>query len=194
MKRSALALLLLPAMANAGWSSPDFSTFKAEGTGLFTGHATLAKGTRPLTLSFDNACWQPTEAVKLNEMLSLKPCEGTPPQWRLFREGDYQMRIDTRSGTPTLMLTVQSVTDKPVTDVTRQCPKWDGKPLTLDVTNTFPEGSVVRDFYSKQTAMVQQGKITLQPAANSNGLLLLERAETEKTAPLAGKTPPFISS
>ncbi|VDZ87033.1 periplasmic alpha-amylase [Lelliottia amnigena] len=103
---------------------PDFSTFKAEGTGLFTGHATLAKGTRPLTLSFDNACWQPTEAVKLNEMLSLKPCEGTPPQWRLFREGDYQMRIDTRSGTPTLMLTVQSVTDKPVTDVTRQCPKW----------------------------------------------------------------------
>lgn len=185
MKRSALALLLLPAMANAGWSSPDFSTFKAEGTGLFTGHATLAKGTRPLTLSFDNACWQPTEAVKLNEMLSLKPCEGTPPQWRLFREGDYQMRIDTRSGTPTLMLTVQSVTDKPVTDVTRQCPKWDGKPLTLDVTNTFPEGSVVRDFYSKQTAMVQQGKITLQPAANSNGLLLLERAETEKTAPFS---------
>ena len=30
----------------------------------------------------------------------------------------------------------------------RQCPKWDGKPLTLDVGQTFAEGSQVRDFYS----------------------------------------------
>lgn len=29
------------------------------------------------------------------------------------------------------------------------------------------------------------GKITLQPAANSNGLLLLERAETDKPAPFS---------
>lgn len=118
-------------------------------------------------------------------MLSLKPCEGTPPQWRLFRDGVYQMRIDTRSGTPTLMLTVQSAAPQPVANVTRQCPKWDGKPLTIDVVNTFPEGTVVRDFYSKQTATVQNGKVILQPAANSNGLLLLERAETDKPAPFS---------
>ncbi|HBL9020463.1 TPA: alpha-amylase, partial [Enterobacter hormaechei] len=185
MKRTALAVLMLPAFAHADWSSPEFNAFSAEGTGVFTSQATLAKGTRPLTLSLDNACWQPTGAIKLNEMLSLKPCEGTPPQWRLFRDGVYQMRIDTRSGTPTLMLTVQSAAPQPVANVTRQCPKWDGKPLTIDVVNTFPEGTVVRDFYSKQTATVQNGKVILQPAANSNGLLLLERAETDKPAPFS---------
>ncbi|MBF4113047.1 alpha-amylase [Enterobacter cloacae subsp. cloacae] len=185
MKRTALAFLMLPALAHADWSSPGFSAFSAEGTGVFTSQAKLAKGTRPLTVSFDNTCWQPTEAIKLNEMLSLKPCDGTPPQWRLFRDGEYQMRVDTRSGTPTLMLTIKSTAEQPVADVIRQCRKWDGKPLTLEVGNTFPEGSVVRDFYSKQTATVQQGKITLQPAANSNGLLLLERAETDKPAPFS---------
>ncbi|MCE9985375.1 alpha-amylase, partial [Leclercia adecarboxylata] len=185
MKRSALALLLLPAMASADWSAPGFPAFTAEGSGVFTAQAKLTKGTRPLTLSFDKACWQPTKAIKLNEMMSLKPCEGDPVQWRLFRDGDYQARIDTRSGTPTLMLTVASESEKAVTRVVRQCPKWDGNPLTLDVSSTFPEGSVVRDFYSKQTATVQQGKITLQPAPGSNGLLLLERAETDKPAPFS---------
>ena len=56
-------------------------------------------------------------------MLSLKPCDGTPPQWRLFRDGEYQMRVDTRSGTPTLMLTIKSTAEQPVADVIRQCPK-----------------------------------------------------------------------
>ncbi|MDU3303622.1 MAG: alpha-amylase, partial [Enterobacter ludwigii] len=160
MKRTALAFLMLPALAHADWSSPGFNAFSAEGTGIFTSQAKLAKGTRPLTLSFDNTCWQPTDAIKLNEMLSLKKCDGTPPQWRLFRDGEYQMRVDTRSGTPTLMLTIQSTAEPSVANVTRQCPKWDGKPLTLEVGNDFPEGSVVRDFYSKQTATVQNGKIT----------------------------------
>ncbi len=65
----------------------------------------------------------------------------------------------------------------------RQCPKWDGKPLTIDVSKTFAEGSKVRDFYSGNVATVSGGKITLQPAFGSNGLLLLERAETAAPAP-----------
>lgn len=43
----------------------------------------------------------------------------------------------------------------------RECPKWDGLPLTLDVSATFPEGAAVRD-YSQQIAM-KNGQITLQP-------------------------------
>lgn len=69
MKRTALAFLMLPALAHAGWSSPGFTTFNAEGTGVFC-QTKLTKGTRPLTVSFDNTCWQPTGAIKLNEMLS----------------------------------------------------------------------------------------------------------------------------
>lgn len=59
----------------------------------------------------------------------------------------------------------------------RECPKWDGLPLTLDVSATFPEETAVRDYYSQQIAIVKNGQITLQPAATSNGLLLLERAK-----------------
>ncbi len=115
-------------------------------------------------------------------MLSLQPCSNTPPQWRLFRDGKYTLQIDTRSGTPTLMISIQNAAE-PVANLVRECPKWDGLPLTLDVSATFPEGAAVRDYYSQQIAIVKNGQITLQPAATSNGLLLLERAETDAPAP-----------
>ncbi len=41
----------------------------------------------------------------------------------------------------------------------------------------------MRDFYSQRTATVRDGKITLQPSANSDGLLLLESADTQGAAP-----------
>ena len=183
MKLAAIALALLPGIASAAtWTSQGFPSFTAEGTGKFTSHAELMKGTRSLTLNFDHQCWQPANAIKLNQMLSLIPCEGTPPQWRLFKDGSYTLEIDTRSGTPTLMITVPREAE-PTANMVRQCPTWDGSPLTLEVAQTFPEGSVVRDFYSGQTAMVKNGQITLQPAPASNGLLLLERAETDAPAP-----------
>ncbi|MGB3252470.1 alpha-amylase, partial [Buttiauxella gaviniae] len=110
---------------------------------------------------------------------------GEAPVWRLFREGEYRVQIDTRSGTPTLILSVNSEAQAAPVDVTRQCPKWDGKPLTVDVSKTFAEGSEVRDFYSGATATVKQGQVMLMPAANSNGLLLLESASTKQTAPFS---------
>lgn len=182
MKLAAIALALMPGIAIASsWTTPGFPAFTAQGTGKFVSHTTLTKGTRPLTLTFDQQCWQPAETIKLNQMLSLKPCEVAPPQWRLFKEGDYTLEVDTRSGTPTLMLSVKNAAE-PAENPIRQCPKWDGSPLTLDVAGTFPEGSKVRDFYSQQIATVKNGHITLQPAATSNGLLLLERAETDAPA------------
>ncbi len=185
MKLAALTLLLLPGVAMAAWTTPDFPAFKPEGSGQFVSQKTLAKGTRPLTLNFDQQCWQPASAIKLNEMLSLEPCKGSAPQWRLFRDGVYRLTVDTRSGTPTLMLSVASEAADTAKVEVRQCPRWDGKPLTLDVSQTFAEGSEVRDFYSGKTATVSGGKITLQPAESSNGLLLLENAQTSQPAPFS---------
>ena len=183
MKLAATVLAFLPGIAIASsWNAQGFPPFTAEGTGQFTSHAALTKGTRPLTLNFDQQCWQPANAIKLNQMLSLKPCEGASPQWRLFKDSDYTLTIDTRSGTPTLMITVPREA-APVAAAIRQCPKWDGSPVTVEVAQSFPEGSVVRDFYSMQTATVKNGKITLQPAPASNGLLLLESAGTGAAAP-----------
>lgn len=183
MKLAACFLTLLPGFAvAASRTSPGFPAFSEQGTGTFVSHAQLPKGTRPLTLNFDQQCWQPADAIKLNQMLSLQPCSNTPPQWRLFRDGEYTLQLDTRSGTPTLMISIQN-TVEPVASLVRECPKWDGLPLTLDVSATFPEGAAVRDYYSQQIAIVKNGQITLQPAATSNGLLLLERAETDTSAP-----------
>jgi alpha-amylase len=185
MKKLPLLLLLFPGLVQAAWIVPGIPAFKEQTPGLFVSEAQLAKGTLPLSLKLDQACWQPAESIKLNQALSLKPCEGAAPAWRLFREGEYRVQIDTRSGTPTLMLSVKSEAQAAPVDVTRQCPKWDGKPLTLDVSKTFAEGSEVRDFYSGATTTVKQGKITLMPAANSNGLLLLESATTKQAAPFS---------
>jgi len=183
MKPSALLLLLLPGTALADWSAARFPAFTYDGTGVWQSHATLQKGTYPLTLKEGQKCWQPATGIKLNQMLSLVPCEGSAPQWRTFREGDYQLQIDTRSGTPTLMLRVKSEAPEASAKPVRQCPVRGNKPLTLNVGDTFAEGSVVRDFYSQQTATVRNGRITMAPAAESDGLLLLEKAETAASAP-----------
>ncbi|WP_029589880.1 alpha-amylase [Franconibacter pulveris] len=185
MKLSLLALLAMPGLVWANWSAPGLPEFHEQPAGIFISDATLAKGTLPLTLTFDQACWQPADAIRLNQMLSLKPCDGAPPQWRLFRDGNYRVQIDTRSGTPTLMLSVQQEADDTTQEVARQCPKWDGKPLTVQLNSVFPEGSEVRDFYSGQTATVTNGAITLTPAANSDGLLLLEPAQAAGKAPFS---------
>lgn len=183
MKLAALPFLLLPGTALAAWSTADFPDFVPDGSGKFVTHQMLDKGVRTLQLSADGQCWQPAAAIKLNQMLSMIPCEGTAPEWRLFRSGSYTLTVDTRSGTPTLLLSVESDGQPEKAAALRQCPRWDGKPLTVEVSPTFAEGSQVRDFYSGQTAIVKQGKVTLQPAADSNGLLLLEQADAPGTAP-----------
>lgn len=183
MKHAALSLLFIPCFAFADWSASRFPALTNDGTGLWRSQATLKKGAYPLTLQEGQQCWQPAERVKLNQMLSLVPCTGSPPQWRIFRDGDYQLQLDTRSGTPTLLLSVKSENTDARANVARQCPVRSDKPLTIDVGTTFPEGSQVRDFYSQQITTVRNGKITLQPAPESDGLLLLERAETNGPAP-----------
>lgn len=185
MKLAALLPLLLPGAALAAWSTADFPPLAPEGSGKFVSQQRLVKGTRSLTLNVDQQCWQPASPVRLNEMISLEPCHGEAPQWRLFRDGLYTITVDTRSGTPTLMLAVESQPAETTAATLRQCPRWDGKPLTLEVSKTFAEGSQVRDFYSGQTAVVRNGKITLQPDPRSNGLLLLESAGTHIPAPFS---------
>ncbi|MGC6387789.1 alpha-amylase [Ewingella sp. S1.OA.A_B6] len=175
MKRLTLPLLLLvsPA-AQANWTLQGFPDFFEPSSGILTSSATLPKGQRTLELNQDNQCWQPADDVKLNVMLSLQPCENkTPVNWRQFRAGDYQVRIDTRSGTPTLQLSLKTQ-QAAVSAATQICPRWNGKPLSVNVSGTFAEGEKVRDFYSGKTATVMKGHVVLMPDPASGGLLLLE--------------------
>ena len=56
---------------------------------------------------------------------------------------------------------------------------WEkGTPLTVDVSSVWSDGTKVKDGYSLQSATVKDGKVTLIPDANSNGMLLLEKDKT----------------
>lgn len=183
MKRLTLPLLMLvsPA-AHANWTLQGFPDFSETSTGILTSHATLPKGQRQLALLQDNQCWQPSDDIKLNVMLSLQPCANKAPvNWRQFRAGDYQVRIDTRSGTPTLQLSLKSAPEAAVA-VAQTCPRWNGKALSVDVSATFAEGEKVRDSYSGQRATVTGGHIRMMPDPASGGLLLLESAGDIKPA------------
>lgn len=50
-----------------------------------------------------------------------------------------------------------------------------GNPLTVDVSSLWKDGTLIKDAYSGKRATVLNGKITLTPEDNSNGLLLLQK-------------------
>lgn len=102
------------------------------------------------------------------------PCSGDVPQLRLFKSADYVAQIDTRSGTPTLRISIIQAPEV-TPQVMKTCPAWDRKPVEIDVSGTFADGEQIRDFYSGQQAQVKHGKVTFMPAKEANGLLLLEK-------------------
>lgn len=185
MKKRLLPLLLVLPQTVFAWSLPGISDFQKEGEGIYVAQASLKKGSLPLSFTDQQQCWQPEGSIRLNQVISLHPCESSEGvNWRLYRDGDYQIRIDTRSGTPTLMLSVKSEdsTQQRTVVAPKQCLRRSEKSVTVKTEGVFPENSRVRDFYSGQTATVQNGKVTLMPAAQSGGLLLLESAETSQKA------------
>jgi alpha-amylase len=76
---------------HADWTSPGFDAFSAEGTGIFTSQQ-LAKGTRPLTLSFDNSAG--SLQARSN---STRCCRSNPAKARR-RSGAFSATVTTRCG------------------------------------------------------------------------------------------------
>ena len=161
--------------AFAAWQHPQFNELNENAEKqLFQGQATLDKGNYSLQFQNDGKCFQPQTAVKLNQTASLEPCHGDAPQLRIFRHGNYLAQIDTRSGTPTLRISIERQPEPEA--VAKTCPKWDQKPLEIDVSQTFADGDTVRDAYSGKSAVVKNGKVTLTPDPLAGGLLLLEKS------------------
>ena len=91
------------------------------------------------------------------------PCTDEIPQLRIFRESNYLAQIDTRNITPTLYISIEK-TAQSQQSTPNVCPKWNKQPLEIDVKNTFAEGEIIRDFYSGNSTIVKNGKVTLMPA------------------------------
>ncbi|MEN9533654.1 MAG: hypothetical protein RIQ83_2878, partial [Pseudomonadota bacterium] len=81
---------------------------------------------------------------------------------RVMLAGDYQFTFN--PDTPSLQ--VLRATKK--SEFKRQppeepCIQWDGSPVTVSLKGIWPDGTRLRDAYSKQEAVVKQGKLTLTP-------------------------------
>lgn len=182
MKKTFLLFVVFQSsFAIADWQHSNFPGFNDNAEKqLFQSQTKLSKGTYPLKFTLNNQCYQPQSALKLNQTISLIPCEGELPQIRLFRDGNYLAQIDTRSGTPTLRISVEQLPD-PQKRTPGTCPIWNKKALEINVGQTFKDGETVRDFYSGKTAVVKNGKVSFMPDEKSNGLLLLEKVPPKQT-------------
>lgn len=101
-------------------------------------------------------------------------------------KGSYKFTLDYTKDVPT----VKILKSTKKVSVKRQppaipCDEWDGKPITVSVSKAWKNGMVVRDAYSGQTTTVRNGKVTMTPSIDSEGILLLEEAKNFTNAPFS---------
>ena len=132
------------------------------------------------------------EAVKLGVPVSARNCNAHYNfRVKLTESGEYEFRLErnvselydlTISPTDQQQAAAGAVAGATGTAIAGSCPTYQGGPVTANVAPTFRDGELVKDYYSGQTATVQGGKVTMTPAAESGGLLLLESAGHKPTA------------
>lgn len=152
---------------------------------------TLAKGSHQIRISdAGNSCgtsFGPSESKPLpfGTAQPMDKCSKDQSfTLRVMLAGEYQFTFN--PDTPSLK--VLRTTKK--SEFKRQppqepCISWDGGPVTVSLKGVWPNGTRLRDAYSKQEAVVKQGKLTLTPSKESGGLLLLEAVKAAKPAPFS---------
>lgn len=88
--------------------------------------------------------------------------------------GRYRLLIKTGEDASLRLLPIRQ-TGEPVEQA---CRPWAGEAVQVPVAGVFDNGQRLRDAYSGSTATVQNGKVELTPAPGSDGLLLIEAAES----------------
>ncbi|MGL5031548.1 MAG: alpha-amylase [Aeromonas sp.] len=151
----------------------------------------LTKGTHQIYISdASNSCgtrFGPSESKPLpfGSAQAMDKCsKGQSFNLRVMLAGEYQFTFN--PDTPSLK--VLRATKK--SEFKRQppeepCINWDGGPVTVSLKGVWPDGTRLRDAYSGQEGMVKGGKLTLTPAKESGGLLLLEPVKATKPAPFS---------
>lgn len=66
---------------------------------------------------------------------------------------------------------------RPTPDVT--CDAYKGGEVTLNLGNTFPEGTVLKEAFTEQLITVNNQEVKLTPSTKSGGLVLLELAQQQ---------------
>jgi alpha-amylase len=94
--------------------------------------------------------------------------------------GRYRLIVETGASASLRLLPIKAAEPKAAAAV---CRAWDGGAVEVAVGDVFRDGQTLRDALSGATTVVRDGRVRLQPAAGSDGLLLLEAADPAKPAP-----------
>ena len=156
---------------------------KAQGKDLYQVTTSLKKGSYQIQVAdkgkscgttFGPASNAPLPFGKANALNSC--AKDQQFQLKVLLAGNYDFTLDNSNpDSPTLkVLRATKAGNFKRQPPAMDCIAWDGGPVTVKVGKTWPNGTTLRDAYSGQTATVKAGKITMTPAAESEGMLLLE--------------------
>lgn len=169
-----------------GWRA---ETQMAEEDGAYVAKVTLGKGEYQFRVSDSGfSCGSDFGssdggAVSLNVPVSAANCNARHNfRFKVAAPADYVIRLE-KNVNDIFDLTISRADQPQGTGgaTAGPCTSYSGGPVTVSVAPTFRDGEVVKDYYSGQTATVQAGKVTLTPAAESGGILLLESAAHQPT-------------
>ncbi|WP_156137452.1 alpha-amylase [Vibrio sinaloensis] len=133
----------------------------------------------------EGECEAPAEQkVKFRRPLQLNCGKETLLDLNVRFAGDYSFSYDEENKTIAIAREAkkskQTVFKRPIPNV--QCEQLSTEPATLDLAETYPDGTKLKEAFSGQVVTVEDGKVTLSPAQTSGGLVLLEPIESQPNA------------
>jgi len=175
----ALSLLLGFTLALPVLADPELAA-RLDGQPLPLNWNTLASDRYDIELSLAPGQLQLRMPQASGEAVALAPFRRQPLgtdsiyRYEVPESGRYRLIVETGAAPALRLLPIKAAEPQAATAV---CKPWEGGAVEVTVGEVFRDGETLRDALSGATAVVRDGRVRLQPAAGSDGLLLLERAE-----------------
>ncbi|MCJ0972586.1 alpha-amylase [Pseudomonas sp. PS1] len=104
---------------------------------------------------------------------------GNGYEFSVTEAGRYRLLVQTGEDASLRLLPIRQHREPPEP----VCQPWSGGAVQVPVTGVFEDGQRLRDAYSGDTAIVENGQVELTPAPGSDGLLLIEAADLAPAPP-----------
>lgn len=116
------------------------------------------------------------QKIKFRTPLHLNCNSDTLLDLKIRFAGDYSFTFDSDEQTLTVAREAkkskQTVFKRPVPNV--QCETFNAEAITINLDSTFEDGTVLKEAFSGNRVVVNQGQVTITPSQTSGGLILLE--------------------
>ncbi len=143
----------------------------------------LTKDSYTLTITgIEGSCQgEQHSKIKFNTPIALNCGQATTLPVKIRFTGDYAFSYDDKAQTLTFVRQatqrVKTEFKRPIPEVS--CEQYAGDPVNLHLGGTFPDGTKLKDALSGTLVTVNGDSVSLIPAPNSGGLILLEPVETK---------------